>query len=251
MKNLKWTRSSLRDEIKYRWITRDSNLRLRIAQRTELPMRGWVLGREGGCPWLLSKTKRVMDAFLAALIVLCSSPIWLLVILAIKLEGPGPVFFYQSRTGMRGRRFRMIKFRTMEVDAETRKAELMHLNHHGTDSPDFKIIDDPRLTRVGYLLRRYSLDELPNLLNVIIGDMRLVGPRPTSFAATTYQDWHLKRLAVPPGITGLWQINGRCEIGFDQRVELDTEYINRQSLWLDIKILFLTPRRVLDGKGAY
>jgi len=192
----------------------------------------------------------MIDATLATLMVLASAPFWLLVMLAIRLEGTGPLFFYQPRTGIRGRRFHLIKFRTMVVDAEAQKSEFLHLNHHGSDSPDFKIIDDPRVTRVGRFLRRYSMDELPNLINVIKGDMRLVGPRPTSFAATTYQDWHLKRLAVPPGVTGLWQISGRCEIDFDQRVGLDAEYIDRQSPWLDIKILLLTPWRVFDGKGA-
>ena len=251
MKNLKWDDGDIRGKIKNRWIARNSRLRVRIAQRTALPMRGWLLGCEGGSPWVLSRTKRITDSVFATLMVLASMPCWLLVMLVIKLEGPGPLFFYQSRTGILGRRFRMIKFRTMVPDAELRKSELLHLNHHEPDSPDFKIIADPRVTRVGRFLRRYSLDELPNLINVIKGDMRLVGPRPTSFAATTYQDWHLKRLAAPPGITGLWQINGRCEIGFDQRVELDTEYIDRQSPWLDIKILLLTPMRVLDGKGAY
>ncbi len=251
MMNLRWFRGGSKDEKINSWIARKPDLRERIAYHTDVSMRGWLLGIEGGRPWLLSKTKRVTESSLAIAMILLTAPLWLLVMLAIKLEDPGPVFFYQSRTGIRGRRFRMVKFRTMEVDAEARKSELLHLNHHGSESPDFKIINDPRVTRVGRLLRRYSLDELPNLLNVVNGDMRLVGPRPTSFAATTYDDWHLMRLAVPPGLTGLWQINGRCELDFDHRVKLDVEYIDRQSPWLDIRILLLTPWRVVDGKGAH
>ncbi len=233
------------------WVARDPVLRRRIALCTYLPRRGWLLAREGGRPWALSRTKRIVEGFLAALMLLASAPLWLLLMLAIKLEGPGPVFFFQWRTGMHGRRFRMIKFRTMTLDAGSRKADVIHLNRHGPASPDFKIVDDPRITRVGRVLRRYSLDELPNLLNVLKGEMRLIGPRPTSFSATTYEDWHLVRLAVPPGVSGLWQINGRSNIDFDQRVKLDIEYIEHQSLWTDLKIFWMTPWRVLDGKGAY
>ena len=145
----------------------------------------------------------------------------------------------------------MYKFRTMRKDAERMKESLRALNCHAADSPDFKIKNDPRVTRVGKVLRRMSLDELPNLLNVVRGDMSVVGPRPTSFDVDAYADWHLARLAVPSGITGLWQISGRADLDFDERVKLDCRYIREQSLWLDLKILAVTPFRVLGGRGAY
>ena len=145
----------------------------------------------------------------------------------------------------------MYKFRTMRKDAEKLKDSLRPLNNHAPGSPDFKIKNDPRVTRIGRILRRTSLDELPNLLSVIRGDMSVVGPRPTSFDVDAYADWHLARLAVPSGITGLWQISGRAEVDFDERVKLDCRYIQDQSFWLDLKILALTPFRVLGGRGAY
>ena len=127
---------------------------------------------------------------------------------------------------------------------------MRHLNKHGADAIDFKIDKDPRVTRIGSFLRRSSLDELPNLFNVIRGEMRLVGPRPTSFNAYRYKDSHLARLSIYPGMTGLWQISGRSNIDFDQRVELDLSYIAEQSLSLDLKILFKTPFKVFSGHGA-
>jgi lipopolysaccharide/colanic/teichoic acid biosynthesis glycosyltransferase len=138
----------------------------------------------------------------------------------------------------------------MLMDAELQKESLRPLSHHGPDSPDFKIRNDPRVTRVGRILRRLSIDEVPNLINVVRGDMSLVGPRPTSFTIDRYEDWHLDRLAVLPGVTGLWQISGRSEIGFDERVRLDCQYIEHQSFWLDVRILGATPLRVLGGRGA-
>jgi lipopolysaccharide/colanic/teichoic acid biosynthesis glycosyltransferase len=145
----------------------------------------------------------------------------------------------------------MYKFRTMRKDAEQLKESLRALNCHATGSPDFKIKNDPRVTRVGKVLRRMSLDEVPNLISVLRGDMSLVGPRPTSFDVDTYAEWHLARLAVPSGITGLWQISGRADLDFDERVKLDCSYIRDQSLWLDLKIMALTPFRIFGGRGAY
>lgn len=144
----------------------------------------------------------------------------------------------------------MYKFRTMVANAEALKDSLRHLNKHGAESIDFKIDKDPRITSIGGWLRRSSLDELPNLINVVTGDMRLVGPRPTSFNAYRYHDNHLARLSIYPGMTGLWQISGRSNIDFDQRVELDLSYINEQSLMLDLKILLKTPFKVFTGHGA-
>ena len=187
----------------------------------------------------------------AAILLVLVSPIFLVSALMIKLDSPGPVFYRQWRTGYGGKRFRLFKFRTMRRDADQLKDSLRGLNHHDPGSPDFKIKNDPRVTRVGRFLRRLSLDEFPNLLNVLRGEMSLVGPRPTSFDVDVYADWHLARLAVPSGITGLWQISGRADLDFDDRVKLDCRYIQQQSVWLDIKILVLTPFRVFSGRGAY
>ncbi len=202
-------------------------------------------------PWCLSRAKRALDLAGASLVFMLVSPLFLVAAVAIKLDSPGPVFFRQWRTGFAGRRFQIYKFRTMRQDADQLKESLRSLSHHGPDSPDFKIRKDPRVTAVGRVLRRLSLDEFPNLLNVIRGEMSLVGPRPTTFDIDVYADWHLARLAVPSGMTGLWQISGRSELDFDDRVQLDRRYIQEQSLFLDLKILLLTPFRVLGGRGAY
>ncbi len=194
------------------------------------------------------RAKRALDVVLCV----CALPIVLPVLgaasLAIWISDGRPIFFSQRRTGRAGRRFPMFKLRTMVIDAPQRKAELPHLNQRS--GPDFKIDDDPRITRVGRWLRRSSLDELPQIFSVIRGDMSLVGPRPTSFAADTYTLWHTERLEVTPGITGLWQIRGRGIAEFDERVRMDIEYIERRSLTLDIEILFRTIKPVLTGRGA-
>jgi lipopolysaccharide/colanic/teichoic acid biosynthesis glycosyltransferase len=194
--------------------------------------------------------KRFMDLLLVALAL----PVWLMVMavcsLLIKLESPGgPVFFKQQRTGKDGNRFQMVKFRTMVPQAEQMKQELMHLNE--LQWPDFKIATDPRITRVGRWLRKTSLDELPQLINVMRGEMSVVGPRPTSFRPETYALWHTERLDVLPGITGLWQVIGRGSMEFDERVRLDIAYIERQCLWLDVLILLRTFTAVLAQRGAY
>jgi lipopolysaccharide/colanic/teichoic acid biosynthesis glycosyltransferase len=158
------------------------------------------------------------------------------------------VMFTQQRTGLHGRRFRMFKFRTMVANAEELKASLQHLNI--LPPPDFKIIDDPRITRVGRILRRSSLDELPQIINVLLGDMSFVGPRPTSFAASTYDVWHTERLEVTPGITGLWQVHGRNWMTFDERLRLDIEYVRTISLGLDLKIIARTVISAMSTPGA-
>jgi len=194
--------------------------------------------------------KRLMDFTLTLL----SAPFWLLLFivigLAIYINSPGaPVMFFQLRTGVGGRRFKMYKFRSMVPNAEELKQKYMHLNE--LQWPDFKITNDPRVTRVGRILRKTSLDELPQLLNVLKGDMSLVGPRPTSFGADTYKLWHTERLDVKPGITGLWQIAGRAQLEFDDRLRLDIAYIERASIWLDINILFRTIAAVFKQRGAH
>lgn len=224
--------------------------RQRIDAAIHMQGRGWITGRAGGRPWTLSRTNRVLSCLAALILLLLLSPVFLVLALLIKLSSKGPVFFVQKRTGYRGRAFGMYKFRTMVANAEALKESLRHLNKHGAESIDFKIDKDPRITSVGGWLRRSSLDELPNLINVITGDMRLVGPRPTSFNAYRYHDNHLARLSIYPGMTGLWQISGRSNIDFDQRVELDLSYINEQSLMLDLKILLKTPFKVFTGHGA-
>jgi lipopolysaccharide/colanic/teichoic acid biosynthesis glycosyltransferase len=201
-------------------------------------------------PWCLSRAKRVLDFVGALVLLVLASPLMVAAAVAIKLDSPGPVLFRQWRTGFAGRRIRVFKFRTMRRDAEALKHSLRALNVHGPGSPDFKVLNDPRVTAVGRVLRRTSLDELPNLLNVLRGEMSLVGPRPTSFDIDSYADWHLARLAVPPGVTGLWQISGRCEVDFDDRVKLDCQYIRRQSPLLDLRILLQTPFNILGGRGA-
>lgn len=192
--------------------------------------------------------KRLMDVSLC----LAGLPLALLVLalcaIAIKLDSRGPVLFVQERTGKDGRRFRIYKLRTMHSDAEAQKATYMALNQLAY--PDFKVPNDPRITRLGRFLRKSSLDELPQLFNVLRGDMSLVGPRPTSFHVSTYHLWHTARLEAVPGITGLWQVSGRNALNFDQRTRLDIAYIRRQSLWLDVQILMKTVGYVLHGRGA-
>ena len=194
--------------------------------------------------------KRMMDLFL----VLLSLPFWLLLVgvigLIIRITSPGaPVIFKQLRTGKGGHRFSMYKFRTMVPNAEQLKSQYAHLNE--LQWPDFKITNDPRITPIGSFLRKTSLDEIPQLFNVLRGEMSLVGPRPTSFGPETYKLWHTHRLDVMPGMTGLWQIIGRAQLEFDDRLRLDIAYIERASLWLDINILFRTALAVFERRGAH
>jgi lipopolysaccharide/colanic/teichoic acid biosynthesis glycosyltransferase len=192
--------------------------------------------------------KRGFDLVAGSLLVIVMLPLLAACALAVKLDSPGPAVFGQLRTGRDGRRFRMYKFRTMLANAEELKASLAHLNV--LPPPDFKIPNDPRITRVGRLLRAISLDELPQLFNVLRGDMSLVGPRPTSFAPSTYQLWHTHRLDVPPGMTGLWQIEGRASMTFDERLRLDVAYIRRASLAYDVLLLLRTFGAVVRRSGV-
>jgi lipopolysaccharide/colanic/teichoic acid biosynthesis glycosyltransferase/CheY-like chemotaxis protein len=194
-------------------------------------------------------TKRLFDVVVSLLLLPFVLPLMALIALLVRLDSPGPTLFIQDRTGLNGRRFRMYKFRTMYRNAEALKRKYAHLNE--LTWPDFKITDDPRVTRVGKILRRTSLDEIPQLINILKGDMSFVGPRPTSFAANTYQLWQTERLEVRPGLTGLWQVRGRSDIDFADRAELDIEYIERQSWQLDLQIIWQTVSAVLLGRGAY
>lgn len=216
------------------------------------------LGNEGllarfESPWgrLQLVVKRALDLVLGALGLLVLSPVLLAIAVAVKLDSPGPVFYPWRVVGKGGRPFTGYKFRTMVRDADGLKAELLTANE--MNGPVFKIKDDPRITGVGRILRRYSLDELPQLWSVLLGHMSLVGPRPpleTEWAEFTPQQ-RLK-LAVTPGITCLWQVRGRSAItDFDEWVRLDLEYIRNWSLWLDVKILLRTLHVVSSGRGAY
>lgn len=194
--------------------------------------------------------KRIMDLFL----VLLTLPLWLplngIVALLIHFTSPGaPVMFRQLRTGKGGRRFYMYKFRTMVPEAEELKEKYAHLNE--LQWPDFKITNDPRITPVGKFLRKTSLDEIPQFFNILKGEMSLVGPRPTSFGPETYELWHTSRLDAMPGLTGLWQIMGRAQLEFDDRLRLDIAYMERASLWLDINIILRTLIAVFDSRGAH
>ena len=201
-----------------------------------------------GSAYLIAK--RFMDLF----IVLIALPFFFffigLIALVIRVTSPGaPVMFKQLRTGKGGQRFKMYKFRSMVPNAEELKAKYAYLNE--LQWPDFKITNDPRITPIGCFLRKTSLDELPQLFNILTGEMSLVGPRPTSFGPETYKLWHTERLDVAPGLTGLWQIIGRAQLEFDDRLRLDIAYIDRRSLWLDISILIYTVMAVFKQRGAH
>ena len=199
---------------------------------------------------LLLLAKRMIDVALASLVLALSFPVVLVVGLAIKAtSGSGSILFRQTRCGLNGRRFVLYKFRTMVEDAETRRHEVQHLNE--MDGPVFKAKDDPRITRLGRILRKFSLDEIPQLWNVIRGDMSLVGPRPPiPEEVAQYERWQRRRLSMKPGLTCLWQINGRNDVNFRSWMELDLEYIDSWSLSLDMKILLKTIPVVFLGRGA-
>jgi exopolysaccharide biosynthesis polyprenyl glycosylphosphotransferase len=203
------------------------------------PLEGWPVA-----------IKRVLDVVISLAILILAAPLMLIAAMLIKYDSPGPILFSQERVGLNKRRFHMYKLRTMISNAEKRQAELERRNE--ADGPVFKIKDDPRVTLVGKLLRKTSIDELPQLFNVLKGEMSLVGPRPLplrDFAGFS-QDWHRRRFSVRPGITCLWQINGRSSVPFDRWMDLDMHYIDHWSLWLDLKILAKTIPAVLRGAGA-
>lgn len=208
--------------------------------------------RSSGLAWRAGqRVKRVLDAILAFGMVLALLPLFIVVALMVRLTSRGPSLYVCEYVGRRGRRFIGYKFRTMVADAEAKKAALLHLNH--MKGPAFKIRRDPRITPLGRILRKFSIDELPQLWNVVKGDMSLVGPRPPLPEEwLEFKDWQRAKLAVVPGITCFWQVNGRSDIvDFDEWARLDLEYIERWSLWEDSKLLVRTIPAVLKGYGAY
>ena len=195
--------------------------------------------------------KRFMDIILAILAVVLGSPVFLITALLVKLTSPGPIIFSQVRVGRFGRHFKFYKFRSMYIDAEARKAELLKHNESG-DGVIFKMKHDPRITPVGRFIRKFSIDELPQLFNVILGDMSLVGPRPPlPSEVRTYTLEERKRLNLTPGITCLWQVSGRSELPFSKQIALDKEYIASRSVWKDFLILLKTIPAILTGRGAW
>src|SRR5690606_560471 len=194
--------------------------------------------------------KRTMDIVGASFAIVLLSPLFALIALLIKLDSPGPVLFRQKRIGKNGVPFQMYKFRSMVHDAEAQKKKLKKLNE--MDGPVFKIRRDPRVTRVGAFLRKYSLDELPQLFNVLAGQMSAIGPRPPlPEEVERYSDHHWRRLDVRPGMTGLWQVSGRSNLSFEEWTDLDIQYIERWSIGLELRILIRTIPVVLKGKGVY
>jgi exopolysaccharide biosynthesis polyprenyl glycosylphosphotransferase len=194
--------------------------------------------------------KRFIDVLISAMALVLLSPLFAFVALLIKLEDRGPVFFGQRRVGKWGREFKMFKFRSMSVDAEARFQTVLEQNSHAS-GVTFKLKNDPRITKIGKWLRKFSIDEFPQFYNVLIGDMSLVGPRPpVPREVAMYSPADRRRLEVTPGLTCFWQIGGRADIDFPEQVQLDVQYIESQSFWLDMKILLKTVPAVLLGRGA-
>ena len=229
---------ALRQELKRPGVFRHHNIQLRMVM-WHLTIRSSVF------------FKRLMDVILSILAIIAGSPVFLLTALLIKITSPGPIIFSQVRVGKFGRHFKFYKFRSMYIDAEARKAELMKHNESG-DGVIFKMKRDPRITSVGRFIRKFSIDELPQLFNVLLGDMSLVGPRPPlPSEVRTYTLEARKRLNITPGITCLWQVSGRSELPFSKQIALDKEYIASQSVWKDFLILLKTIPAILTGKGAW
>jgi exopolysaccharide biosynthesis polyprenyl glycosylphosphotransferase len=220
--------------------------RLRSAECNEVPL--FTLD-EKTVPQLGRFLKRSIDILLSTAGVIAALPLLAAISVAVKLDSPGPILYRASRVGKKGNNFDCFKFRTMVKDADKSKQQLRLINERR--GAFFKLADDPRVTRIGRFLRRYSLDELPQLWNVLRGEMSLVGPRPHPLDDfERYQTEDLKRLHVTPGITGLWQVTARRDPSFQRNIALDLEYIQQWSLWMDLKILFKTVSAVLQGSGA-
>jgi lipopolysaccharide/colanic/teichoic acid biosynthesis glycosyltransferase len=194
--------------------------------------------------------QRVIDVVFSATVLLLLLPVFFIIAVAITLDDPGPIIFSQQRIGENGRAFKFYKFRSMVSDAEERLAMLVHMNERS--GPVFKIHNDPRITTVGRFLRRYSLDELPQFLNVLIGDMSLVGPRPAlPREVAKYTGVQMQRLSIAPGLTGLWQVSGRANLSFDESIALDLEYMRTWSIKNNFKIILRTIPTVIKGTGAF
>jgi lipopolysaccharide/colanic/teichoic acid biosynthesis glycosyltransferase len=195
--------------------------------------------------------KRALDFTFAAALLIFSSPLLLFIAVAIKLTDGGPVLFWQKRVGMWGRVFDFPKFRSMVVGADSMVETLIDHNHHG-DSITFKIKQDPRVTWIGRFIRRFSLDEFPQLWCVVCGEMSLVGPRPAlPREVENYTQANRRRLGVRPGLTCIWQVSGRADIPFERQVEMDVEYVDSHNFWLDLKLVASTVPAVISGRGAY
>jgi len=221
--------------------------RMSITEMAGIPLIGVRQGRVSPFSRLL---KRGIDVVFSLLVLILFAPLMGLIALAVKLDSPGPVLFRQARMGKGGKPFTVYKFRSMKIGAEEQKDLLRDLNEAA--GPIFKIKDDPRVTRVGRWLRRFSLDELPQFYNVLRGDMSIIGPRPPlAEEVAEYQSWHMRRLETAPGITGLWQVSGRSELPFDEMALLDIYYIEQWSPGLDVQILLRTIPTILFGDGAY
>jgi exopolysaccharide biosynthesis polyprenyl glycosylphosphotransferase len=221
--------------------------RVDIHEVAGLPLIGLKPARIAGWNFAL---KRGIDLALATIVLVGLSWLVALLALAIKIDSSGPVFFRQERVGRNGRRFICYKFRTMVEDAEVQQAKIKQA--YDVNGLWKKSMDDPRVTRVGKLLRRTSLDELPQFINVLLGEMSVVGPRPgTPVEVAQYEDWHVERLATTPGLTGLWQVSGRSNLSFDEMVRLDLYYAEHWSPWLDLKIILRTVPAILTARGAY
>jgi exopolysaccharide biosynthesis polyprenyl glycosylphosphotransferase len=220
--------------------------------RTDDILGGLLIGHHRGMDegWR-ADAKRVFDIAVSSVVLILLLPLFLVIAAIIKLSGPGPVFFTQGRVGLGKRQFRMYKFRTMVVDAEQKLRQLEHLNE--ASGPVFKLKNDPRVTTIGKFLRKSSLDELPQLINVLLGEMSLVGPRPLPLRDYEgfNQDWQRRRFSVRPGLTCLWQVAGRSSIPFETWMQLDLQYIDGWTFWLDLQILMRTIPAVLKGFGAF
>ena len=228
----------LRQELKRSSVFRHHNIQLRMVL--------WHITIRSSAGF-----KRIMDIILSVIALLLGSPIFLITALLVKITSPGPIIFSQVRVGKYGRHFKFYKFRSMYIDAEARKAELLKHNESG-DGVIFKMKYDPRITPIGRFIRKFSVDELPQLFNVILGDMSLVGPRPPlPSEVRTYSLEERKRLNITPGITCLWQVSGRSELPFSKQIALDKEYIASRSAWKDFLILLKTIPAILTGKGAW
>jgi exopolysaccharide biosynthesis polyprenyl glycosylphosphotransferase len=216
---------------------------------TDAPLRLITLHDCARNEWCVA-SKRLVDILVSATALIAVFPLLAFIAVAIKVTSKGPIIFSQERLGIGKRIFRVFKFRTMVLDAESLMANIEHLNQSA--GPHFKLRNDPRVTRIGAFLRKTSLDELPQLFNVFLGDMSLVGPRPIVMRdyRGISEEWHRRRFSVKPGITCLWQVNGRSSVTFDRWMELDMDYIDRWSLWLDLKILIQTIPAVMRGSGA-
>lgn len=224
--------------------TKENRFKLIVNKKTPHKLKEFIVIRKYGFE------KRFLDIVLILITLPVLIPIFILVILAIRIDSKGKAFYKQERVGKHGKTFQMYKFRSMVENADSLLKELEYLNE--ADGPVFKIREDPRITRVGKFIRRHSIDELPQLINVMKGDMTLVGPRPPLVKEVEkYNVYQMQRLSVTPGLTCYWQINGRSEVSFDEWVEYDLKYIQEQNMLIDLKILFRTIKVVACGDGAY